>query len=170
VRAQLPDGSFGAAAEYQGPAGTGGNGIAVGDVTGDGRNDVALSIGGNEPASVVNVFPQTAQGTLGRPVLYDSHESPQPLEIGDVNGDGRDDLVAVHGGGLTLGWVGHYVQEADGTLGVEKLEMARYATHYDDKALDLGDVDGDRVNDIVYADYKTAWSYCARVPRPGRGA
>jgi alpha-tubulin suppressor-like RCC1 family protein len=153
VRAQLPDGSFAEAVQYQGTAGTGGNGIAVGDLTGDGRNDVALSIGGNEPASVVNVFPQTAQGTLGRPVLYDSHESPQPLEIGDVNLDGRADLVVVHGGGLTWGNIGHYVQGSDGILRAEWLERVPYATHYDDKALDLGDVDGDRVSDIVYADY-----------------
>ncbi|HEV3402263.1 MAG TPA: FG-GAP-like repeat-containing protein, partial [Acidimicrobiales bacterium] len=154
VTAQQPDGTFGAPTEYAAsPPATGGNGIAVGDLNGDGRNDVALSIGGSRPESRINVFRQTAQGTLGAPVVYPSWDTPEPVEVGDINLDGRADLVVVHGGGLTWGNVGHYVQGSDGTLGQEWLERVPYATHYDAKGLDLGDVDGDRVSDIVYADY-----------------
>jgi hypothetical protein len=107
VMGQQPDGTFAAPAQYDASPPTAGNGIAIGDLNGDGRNDVALSLGGNRPEARINVFPQTAQGTLGAPVVYPSYDSPEPLEVGDINLDGRADLVAVHGGGFTLGWVGH---------------------------------------------------------------
>ena len=74
------------------------SGIGVGDVTGDGRNDVVASYGGNRPSSILAVFAQTRGGTLAAPVAYPSYDIPEPVEVADLDLDGRADVVTLHGG------------------------------------------------------------------------
>jgi hypothetical protein len=122
-------------------------GIAVGDVTSDGRDDVTMSICGNQPNALLNVFPQ-AGGRLGDPVVYSSYDTPDAVAVADMNGDGLGDVVTLHGG-----WnrAGVYLQEA-GALGAENLFPIPYATWYDPKGLDIGDINSDGKPDIVVAD------------------
>src|SRR6187551_2015767 len=70
VLAQRSGGGFGAAAAYSVGTSILTHGIGVGDVTGDGRNDVVASFGGNRPSSGLAVFAQTAGGTLADAVTY----------------------------------------------------------------------------------------------------
>ena len=82
----LADGTFGAAAEYS----VGGNelthGIGVGDVTGDGRNDVVASYGGNSPTGRLATFAQSPAGTLiAPPVSDESYDIPGAVEVSDVD-------------------------------------------------------------------------------------
>jgi len=89
------------------------DGVGVGDLTGDGRNDVMVSWGGNRPAASITVFAQTSGGVLTRGSTYASYDIPGPLVVADMNLDGRPDLVTLHGG-----WrqAGVYLQTASGTL------------------------------------------------------
>ncbi len=147
---QLAGGGFGPAAEYS----VGGNvltqGIGLGDVTGDGRSDVVASYGGNRPSSSIAVFAQTATGTLAAPISYPSYDIPEPVEIADLDRDGRNDAVTLHGG-----WnaAGTYRGLADGTFAPELLDPVPYASHYSVHGLAVGDVDGDGWPDVVAADY-----------------
>ncbi len=76
---------------------TSGNAVAIGDITGDGQNEVIaggydadfLGMGGN----VINVY--AANGTLLWP--YPTTNMVHDIEIGDVDGDGIDDVVACNG-------------------------------------------------------------------------
>ena len=147
---QLASGGFGSAVGYSVGSNVLPNGVGVGDVTGDGRNDVVVSYGGNRPGSSIGVFAQTASGTLAPLVSYPSYDIPEPVEVADVNGDGRADVVTLHGG-----WneAGVYLQQANGTLGAESLYAIPYASHYDPHGLALGDIDGNGSNDIAFADY-----------------
>lgn len=147
---QLAAGGFGAAAEYRIAPNTNANGVGVGDVTGDGRQDVVLSYGGNRPSSNVAVFPQTTSGALGSPVSHSSYDIPEPVEVADVDLDGRRDIVTLHGG-----WnrAGVYLQQAGGGLGAEDLYAIPYASHYSSHGLAVGDVSGDGRPDVAIADY-----------------
>ena len=93
--------------------------VALGDVTGDGRTDVVLTTGYDNTAADFRlfVFAGQADGTLAAPVSYATNGTyparPASVDVGDVNGDGRVDVVVgLSGLGIQL-----FPQAADGTLG-----------------------------------------------------
>jgi FG-GAP-like repeat/Fibronectin type III domain len=148
---QLAGGGFGPAVPYTvASGGYGVHGIGVGDVTGDGRNDVVVSGGGNSPASFLDVLAGQASGGLTAPVTYGSLDIPEPVDVADLNLDGSADVVVLHGG-----WneAGVYLQRPDGTLAAETLYSIPYASHYNPHGLAVGDVNGDGSPDVVIADY-----------------
>jgi len=152
VAPQQADGTIGGPLSYSSGGGPFVSGLAVGDVTGDGRVDVVVAAGGNRPSSHIRVLPQTLLGTLGTPIELGSYDIPEPVEVADMNGDGRSDVVTLHGG-----WnaAGVYLQRPDGSLRTEKLFGIPYASHYNTKGLALGDINGDGLPDIVEADYNS---------------
>jgi hypothetical protein len=150
VLAQLPGSGFGAAASYSIGSNLLTSGIGIGDVTGDGRNDVVASYGGNKPSSNIAVFAQTAGGSLGAPVSYPSYDIPEPVEVADLDQDGRKDVLTLHGGWLAAGV---YHAAAGGGLAVEELTPLPYASHYEPHGLAIGDINGDLALDAAVADY-----------------
>jgi type VII secretion-associated serine protease mycosin len=149
VYPQNADGSFAPPSEYPASSnGWGANGLEVADLTGDGRLDVAVSVGGNSPNAVIGVFPQTASGTLGTAAVYSVYDIPAPLASGDINRDGRTDLVVAHAGWSTAGLL---LQSPTGTLRTEELYGIPYASSYPNVA--VGDVNGDGDLDIAVPDY-----------------
>jgi alpha-tubulin suppressor-like RCC1 family protein len=151
VLARQPDGMFAAAVHYQLVVGywREASGVAIGDLNGDGRNDVAVSIGGNSPGARINVFAQTTAGTLGPPSVYPAYEVADTLASADMNMDGRTDLLLVHRG---WGRLGVFLQRPDGTLSTEQLSEIPSGQDYRPKALAAGDFNGDGVPDVALAD------------------
>ena len=126
-----------------------GRGIGIGDVSGDGRADIVMSYGGNRPYSYLAVFAQDAQGNLLAPVSYPSYDVPGPVEISDVNSDDLPDVVTLHGGWRTAGV---YLQQENGTLGLESLYAIPYKTWYSPLELNISDVNADGLPDVLVAD------------------
>jgi len=125
-------------------------GLDVGDFSGDGRDDVAVTMGDFLPHPRVDLLLQNADGTLDPPLQYFGLDAPEPVEDLDMDGDGCRDAVTVHGGWYAAGV---YLQTALGTLAPEQLFDLPYATHYHPNALALGDFSGDGRPDIAVADY-----------------
>jgi hypothetical protein len=117
---------------------------AIGDLDGDGRNDIAVSVApGSAPTDhgAVHVFLQAADGTLKPDVVYPLGDYPGPIEIGDVNGDGRADMVFVVGNGI-----GVMPQNASGTLD----PMVSYPTLGSNwRQLKIADFNGDGRMDLA---------------------
>lgn len=117
--------------------------LAVGDFTGDGRDDVALgAIGGtcSSPADCrLLLLPQTPSGTLTGPFGLPTWPA-RGLAIGDFNGDGRGDIAFSDGGELSI-----YRQDAAGTL----LPPVTMSPTYGVASLSTGDLNADGRLDLA---------------------
>ena len=141
ILTQKADGTYNAAVYYSLGGNRLTNGVAVGDVNNDSLNDVVVSSGG------IAVFQQNISGTLNTAIDY-SGTGIRP-QIADMNHDGKNDVVVV-----TPGWhnIGIYLQDANGSF----LPVEHYTSTYGPNAyfqpLAIGDINGDGLNDVVTLD------------------
>jgi hypothetical protein len=97
---------------------------------------------------LINVWHQPSNGTLSDPIVCDSaYGTPEPVTVADVNTEGWDDLVT-----LTLGKPGRGVLPAGSRALPESTYTITYASHYNVKAFDIGDINGDGLADVALAD------------------
>jgi hypothetical protein len=147
---QQPDGAFGP--EHSFPVSFGGRieGVAVADVTGDGREDLLFPYNDNRPRSKLLVFPQlTGGGFSSTPIQYDSYDLPAPVDTFDINGDGRKDVIVGH-----YAWnaIGIYEALPGGGLAPEQLVSVPQSYYWNSQPFGFADLDADGRIDVVGSD------------------
>src|SRR5207249_1124949 len=94
------DGTFGAAQNFTTAAifatGTNPSSVAVGDVNGDGKPDLALA---NNASNSVSVLLGNGDGTFAPAQNFATGTGPFTAVIADLNGDGKSDLAVSNFGG-----------------------------------------------------------------------
>lgn len=119
------------------------SGLAVTDLNGDGRPDLAYY---GEPKELVVVYNQGTNGwsTPKRWPIDDGQLSPNALTAGDLNGDGRTDLVLLAETHAYL-----IAQDADHNLG----EAAKIPLSSLVRSVQVIDLDNDGRNDLLLVNF-----------------
>ncbi len=116
-------------------------GLSTGDLTGDGRADVVVTVEANRTTSRVNVLRQAADGTLAPGEIHGTYDLPRGVQVADINSDGRRDIVMLHSGWQ---YAGLLLQEADRSLSdLEYLWGVPYDSRMGQETLAVADVTGD---------------------------
>lgn len=126
-------------------------GVAIADVTGDARADLIVTNHGSSDASLeykVLVYAQQPDGSLASsPEVYSPSATPTGSDswmfpaVGDVNGDGALDLIIGHESGLDV------FAQSGGLLS----GPVNYATSGSVHDIQIGDLNGDGLQDVVYS-------------------
>ena len=84
------NGTFAAAVNYGAGTTAGYASVALGDVNGDGKLDLAHT---NSTSNTVSILLGNGNGTFAVAVSYPVANNPHSVAIGDLNGDGKPDLA-----------------------------------------------------------------------------
>ncbi|HET7570798.1 MAG TPA: FG-GAP-like repeat-containing protein [Gammaproteobacteria bacterium] len=138
------DGSFGSAVTYATAAPV--SRIAAADINGDGLLDVVLS------GSIAQVMYQQPDGTLGAGVAFT--KLANSAVVGDVNGDGRPDLVGIgefddQVSSDARSEFGLFLQQADGSF-ADELAYPTYTLSGGGGNVRIADINADGIADLIY--------------------
>jgi hypothetical protein len=129
------------------PTGSWPEATAIGDVNGDGLNDVVMTTSyyfDAENDYKLFVFLQNASGQLQTPIKYLTlgtySNRPQSVDIGDVNGDGKNDVVV----GNSRASIQVFLQDANGNLASSSVHPTQNST-----VVKIGDLNGDGRLDVA---------------------
>jgi hypothetical protein len=145
------DGTFQAKVDY--PTGREPASVAIGDLNDDGKPDLAIANAGTyeAPGHTLSLLLNRGDGTLQAKVDYPTGKEPASVAIGDVNGDGKPDLLTANvneaaavGPGNTVSVL---LNKSDGTFG----PGGAYRTGNGPASVAIGDLNGDGKPDLVTA-------------------
>jgi len=128
------------------------HGIAIGDLNNDNRNDLVATMGGNSGSSkMVMWFQDTVTALLQEPPQeFAVYDIPEPVEIADLNCDGKNEVIIAHGGWVKMSV---FEQGNQSQYSIEQRFDVPYASHYEPQGMSIGDFTGDGRKDIAIADY-----------------
>lgn len=129
---------------------SGPNGIDIADLNLDGYLDIIETKGGNGSwAKVVLWHQDTSTGLLATPIELQSLDNPSPTEVGDLDCDGRPEIVTVNGGfsDITV-----FEMDSSNQFSTYKNWFVYNQGHYYTQGLDVGDINSDGKQDVVIAD------------------
>jgi hypothetical protein len=156
------NGTFAARVDYA--AGADPVSLAIADVTGDRKPDLALShFGSVSRPNFVSVLPNDGRGRFATRRNYTIVEGQGSIAVGDVNGDGRGDVVTVADDTDRLSVL------VNGGGGRMRPALS-YPTGPGPQAVAIGDLDGDGRPDLVTANNVSDVSNSVTVllAKPGR--
>lgn len=134
------DGGFRPKIDY--PTGQRPQQVVIGDLTGDGKPDLAT---GNR-SDTVSVLTNKGNGTFEPPVGYRAGSGPRAIAMADLSGDGRPDLATANTN-VDSYTVSVLINRGDGTFRAKR----DYRAGNGPFSIAIGDVNGDGSRDLAAA-------------------
>ena len=129
-------------------------GVSVGDLDGDGKLDIAVADKGTDRLSVFRNVSNPGGAAFELKVDFIPSAGPEDVAIADVDGDGRNDLIASHSNSSTVSIFRNIGSPGtiDGSFFDTKVDLTAGSAAF---GMSLGDVDGDSKLDIAVANNGT---------------
>lgn len=145
--------SFASAAHFsvRGATSTNPFSVAIGDLNGDGRPDLAVADTNRGIALVLlnTAFAGSSSASFATPTSFNVGGSPRSVAIGDLNGDGRPDLAVGNRDGNTVSVLLNIM--IPGAILARFAPAANFGTGTRPHSLSLADFNGDGQPDLTLA-------------------
>ncbi len=136
-------------------AGTGANGVSIGDIDGDGKYDIIVS---NATSGTISVFRNTAtsgaitSGSFAAKVDFVTGSGPFYIAMKDIDGDGKTDIAVSNNSGSNVSVFRN--SATPGTITASSLEArVDFATGGSPSGVELADIDGDGKPDMIVSNF-----------------
>ncbi len=119
--------------------------LRIGDLDGDGKHDLAAT---GLLASGVLIYKNQGSSSaiqLAAPILFDANAKPWGIDFGDVDGDGKTDLMVASITQKSVTILNN--QSTPGTFNFTKKGLA---TTYINRVAKIGDIDNDGRSDLIF--------------------
>ncbi len=113
--------------------------VAIGDLNGDGKADLAVP---NYGSASTSIFLNNGNGTFAAKVDYTTGSAPISVAIGDLNGDGKADLATSN---YTSSTASVFLNKGNGTFAAK----VDYTTGTNPTSVAIGDLNGDGKADLA---------------------
>jgi hypothetical protein len=139
------DGTFQTAIDYSTGDNTSPEAVRLGDVSGDGKLDI-VTANASTSANNISVLMNNGNGTFASPVTFGTATHPTSIAFGDLNGDGKLDIVTAN---YTSNNVSVLMGNGNGTF--------KSAVNYDcgvgPQTVVVADLNGDGKPDVATVNY-----------------
>ena len=152
----ITTGSFAAKVDFA--TGNAPTGVAIGDLDGDGKPDLAVANYGSATVSVLRntaVSGSITTGSFAAKVDFTTGNQPYGIAIGDLDGDGKPDLAVPNYGSVTVSVFRNTAVSGSLTIGSFAAKVD-FATGTSPRSVAIGDLDGDGKPDLTVANYGSA--------------
>ncbi len=125
--------------------------VAAADLNGDGKLDLAVANRGSNSVSVLinNTTPADTVASFAPMVMVDAGQYPSSVSIGDLNGDGKPDLIATNSSDNTVSVMLN--QTTPGALAGNFPSTTNFAVGTFPTSAKIADLNGDGKPDLVVA-------------------
>jgi len=148
-------GSFAARVDFT--TGTSPISLAIGDLDGDGKPDLAVA---NQLAHTVSVLRNTSTsgsivaGSFAAKVDFTTGTNPQEVVIGDLDGDGKPDLAVANNNSSTVS-VLRNTSTSGSIVAGSFAATIDFTTGTNPRSVAIGDLDGDGKPDLAVANFNS---------------
>jgi len=122
--------------------------LAIGDIDGDGKPDLAVANGSDNTVSVLRNTSSSGSITFSAKVDLATGTTPRGVAIGDIDGDGNPDLAVANRDSYTVS-VFRNTSSSGSIIFSAKVDFTTGATPF---CVAIGDIDGDGKPDLVVAE------------------
>ncbi len=123
--------------------------VAIGDLDGDGKNDLAVT---NYTSNTISIFMNTSTGvgsiSYASKIDFTTGTQPISISIGDLDGDGRADLAVTNYSNSTLSI---FRNKSTGIGVISYATKDDFSTGTSPRSASIGDLDGDGKADLAVA-------------------